>query len=141
MPSPRSTFRNVENEEDVRTPWSNILHLYNTEAQEPIPAYCLDMVVDGEKGYDYHRLIWRIPVSAIMNNSFPVNKEASVIENAANEWLEENEMGEITHLTDAEVLSATQYAIWALANAGYTLRGNYIKTKLDLFSYVSGNKG
>ncbi len=138
----QSTFRNVENEEDVTTPWSNILLLYNTEAQKPIPAYCLDMVVDGERGYDYRRLnledsgYYSVSdagrLRAIMNNSFPVNKEASVIENAANEWLEENEMGEITNLTGAEVLSATQYAIWSLANAGdgYLDNTPYVGTTL-----------
>jgi len=93
-----------------------------------IPAYCTDACISTSVGVEYKRtnlencsyyeegVAGRI--RAVCQNSFPYIKDISTIEETANRWLAENHPNNapISNLTGAEVIAATQYTIWCIAN-------------------------
>lgn len=97
-------------------------------AYASLGAYCVDACINARGGYAYRRVNLEDStyfddaaagrIRSIYLHSFPYIKDISAIEGAANAWLAENltDYTPITGLTGAEVITATQYSIWQVAN-------------------------
>ena len=97
-------------------------------AYASLGAYCVDACISARGGYAYRRVNLEdstyfddaaaARIRSIYLHSFPYIKSISDIEAAANAWLAENltDYTPITGLTGAEVITATQYSIWQVAN-------------------------
>lgn len=111
--------------------WSvsyEVYNLINRSTGESIPAYCTDACTGTVSGHSYTRTNLEdntyYPegaagrIRAICINSFPHIKDIDAIETAANRWLKANKetYTPIIDLTGAEVIAATQYSIWCVAN-------------------------
>ena len=111
--------------------WSVSYEVYNlidTLTDKSIPAYCTDACISAVSGHSYYRSNLEDStyypedaagrIRAVCMNSFPHIKDISAIEASANQWLIQDNPGAtpITNLTGAEVISATQYTIWCIAN-------------------------
>lgn len=97
-------------------------------AYASLGAYCVDACISARGGYAYRRVNLEdstyfddaaaARIRSIYLHSFPYIKDLSAIEAAANAWLAENltDYTPITGLTGAEIITATQYSIWQVAN-------------------------
>ncbi|MBR5868589.1 MAG: SpaH/EbpB family LPXTG-anchored major pilin, partial [Clostridia bacterium] len=93
-----------------------------------IPVYCADAVTDGVPGHQYRRVNLEDSdffskeaagrLRSIFFHSFPYIRDMEELEAAGNGWIKDSgkELGEIKHLRESEVISATQAAIWTLTN-------------------------
>lgn len=138
--SPHRGSMGIKNlETDEMEYWSVAYKVYNlinttalkgtsTDFFASIPAYCTDACVSTVEGYNYMRTNLEEStyfnettagkLRAICHNSFPYIKDISVIETRANQWLKTTkpDQAPISNLTGAEVIAATQYSIWCVAN-------------------------
>lgn len=99
-----------------------------TGAYASLEAYCVDACTNAQSGYAYQRVNLEdathfddtaaARIRSIYLHSFPYIKDVDSIGAAVNAWLEEtgDESRRIVDLTGAEAISATQYAIWQVAN-------------------------
>lgn len=93
-----------------------------------IEAYCTDACISAERGHAYQRTNLEDctfyddtaagRIRAIFLHSFPYLKDISAIETEANAWITANQADAsgISGLTGAEAITATQIAIWSVAN-------------------------
>lgn len=121
-------------------------------AYASIGAYCVDACIDAVSGVTYRRINLEDSgyftdttagrLRAIYLNAFPYIKDMSVIEKRVNEWLSQtqSEYAPVSGLTCAEVISATQYTIWEVAN-GTDVEGGtpYDETKDYTLEELSQN--
>lgn len=118
--------------------WNNtgfsVLNMINTTkiseggegAYASIPVYCVDAITDGVPGHDYRRVNLEDAgyfsdevagrLRAVYMNSFPYVTDMEKLAEAVNAWDVDDEYAEVVNLTESEAISATQAAIWALAN-------------------------
>ena len=99
-----------------------------TGAYASIEAYCTDACISAESGYIYQRTNLEDctfyddttagRIRAIFLNSFPYLKDMAAIEASINAWLAESgeQYTPVSALTGAEAITATQIAIWTVAN-------------------------
>ncbi len=117
--------------------WANtgfsVLNMINTGkltekgegAYASIPVYCCDAITDGVGGYAYRRVNLEDSgyftdemagkLRAVFMNSFPYQKNMSVLAAAVNAWAGDS-YEDVVSLTESEAISAAQAAIWKLAN-------------------------
>lgn len=98
-----------------------------------IPVYCVDAITDGIAGYNYQRINLEDSayfddeaagrIRAVIMNSFPYVTDMEVIEDAVNQWISGNGLGDsysqVQNLNYYEVISAVQSVIWTITNDGY----------------------
>lgn len=107
-----------------------------------IPAYCTDGNVYVRTNQSYRRInledctyydaVTAGKIRAIFLNSFPTVQDMTVLQAAANAWLESKEpdAAPIVDLTGAEALLATQAAIWCQSNKGtFRIDDVYVSTE------------
>lgn len=99
-----------------------------TGAYASIEAYCTDACISAESGYSYRRTNLEDctfyddetagRIRAIFLHSFPYLKDIAAIEASVNAWLAEtgDHYTPVSGLTGAEAITATQIAIWVVAN-------------------------
>ena len=99
-----------------------------TGAYASIAAYCTDACINAESGYSYRRTNLEDctfyddetagRIRAIFLHSFPYLKDMTAIESSVNAWLTEtgDHYTAVSGLTGAEAITATQIAIWVIAN-------------------------
>ncbi len=99
-----------------------------TGAYASIEAYCTDACISAESGHVYRRTNLEDctfyddttagRIRAIFLNSFPYLKDMAAIEASVNAWLAEtgDHYTAVSGLTGAEAITATQIAIWVVAN-------------------------
>ncbi|MBQ8165041.1 MAG: thioester domain-containing protein, partial [Clostridia bacterium] len=110
---------------DIREGVPTVIALYNSSENEMMKTYCLDLQVETVSNTRYRRLNLEDStyfsdenaelLRAIFLNGFIDPADTSDLQNAANEWLADQGMEQITDLTSAQALSATQYAIWLIS--------------------------
>lgn len=118
----------------------------------PVETYCIDLVTGMESCVYYKRINLEDSayfssdeaqrIRTIVNNGVTV-KQVADIQADANAWLEANGYAALTDLTGAEVLSATQAAIWCTANhVDSAAVGSYYVPKYTYIraSYYAGLK-
>lgn len=134
-------------------------------AYASIPVYCVDAVTDGVAGYAYRRINLEesdyfddntaCRLRAIMMNSFPYVTSMSSVESTVNAWITESggSYEQVVNLTESEVISATQAAIWTLTNnaevyapylgtGGYYTESEMVDTAIfnqEKSDYTNGN--
>ncbi len=136
------------NEADWNWTCFSVLNMINTSklsiggsgAYASIPSYCVDAITDGEPGHAYRRVNLEEStyfsadtagrLRAIILNSFPYIADMRQIEDAVNSSLASDV--KVTNLSESEVISATQAAIWTLVNnievyAPYLGTGGYYR--------------
>lgn len=113
-----------------------------TGAYASLEVYCVDACISAGGGSSYRRVnledathfddVAAGRIRAIFLNSFPYIKDISVIAAQVNSWLEEQggEYTAVSGLTAAEVVTATQYTIWVVAN-GDDVKGKSPYTYTD----------
>ncbi len=99
-----------------------------TGAYASIEAYCTDACINAESGHVYQRTNLEDctfyddttagRIRAIFLNSFPYLKDMAAIEASVNAWLAKTQTDytAVSGLTGAEAITATQIAIWVVAN-------------------------
>lgn len=99
-----------------------------TGAYASIEAYCTDACINAQSGHVYQRTNLEDctfyddttagRIRAIYLNSFPYLKDIASIEASVNAWLAEtgDDYTAVSGLTGAEAITATQIAIWVVAN-------------------------
>ena len=99
-----------------------------TGAYASIAAYCTDACINAESGHSYRRTNLEDctfydnatagRIRAIFLQSFPYLKDIASIETSVNAWLAEtkSDYTAVSGLTGAEAITATQIAIWVVAN-------------------------
>lgn len=97
-------------------------------AYASIPVYCVDACINAAEGSVYQRINLEDSayfdetsagrLRAVYMNSFPMIKDMTKIETTVNSWIDsqEAEHTALSGLTGAEAISATQLAIWTIAN-------------------------
>ena len=143
----RSSFKTASsNDFSPSTPIFNLINTTKlpqggTGAYASIAAYCTDANTYTQKNVNYRRINLEDStyfdddaagrLRAIFLHSFPYITDLYAIEDAVNDWLTKNpsELDQVSGLTGAEVITATQYSIWLVANSD-TVSGNaaYKKT-------------
>lgn len=97
-------------------------------AYASMEVYCIDACIDANGGSSYRRVNLEDStyfsddtagkIRAIFLNSFPYIKDVDTITDAVNAYLDSlgTEHTDVSGLTAAEVVTATQYTIWSVAN-------------------------
>lgn len=97
-------------------------------AYASLEVYCVDACINADGGSSYQRVNLEDStyfdddtagrIRAVFMSSFPYIKDMSAITDQVNAWLAEQggEYTAVSGLTAAEVVTATQYTIWLLAN-------------------------
>lgn len=104
---------------------ANLFDLYDEVKGHTVEAFCIDVDTRVNNAF-YQRInledstyfteVNAQKIRAIVNNGVTV-KSLAEMESAANVWLKANGKPEVIGLKGAEALTATQYAIWCMANA------------------------
>ncbi len=122
-----------------------------TGAYASLEVYCVDACISAGAGSSYRRINLEDStyfddhaagrIRAVFMNSFPYVKDMSVIAGKVNQWLKEQggEYTEVSGLTAAEVVTATQYTIWVIAN-GDDVKGKKSYSYTDDTYTVEGLK-
>lgn len=138
--------------------WTNcsVLNMINTTVlaqggegpYATIPVYCVDAITDGVPGYDYRRVNLEDAgyfsdevagrLRAIFMHSFPYVTDMAALAAAVNAW---NAEAGVENLTESEAITATQIAIWDLANtaevyAPYLGTGGYYEEEEMVPAYI-----
>ena len=116
-----------------------------------IPVYCVDAITDGVPGYNYRRVNLEDAgyfsdevagrLRAIFLNSYPYITDMAALAAAVNAW---DASAGVENLTESEAITATQIAIWDLANTaevyapylgtgGYYEESEMVPAYLDIF--------
>lgn len=157
--SPHMSSMNIRNLETGRMEgWycsQQVYNMINTNkigeggagAYASLEVYCVDACISAGAGNSYRRINLEDStyfddhaagrIRAVFMNSFPYVKDMSVITGKVNQWLKEQggEYTEVSGLTAAEVVTATQYTIWVIAN-GDDVQGKktYVYTDTDTYT-------
>ena len=114
----------------------SVLNMINTRkladggegAYATIPVYCVDAVTSGVPGYNYRRInledsgyytdVTAGQLRAIFLNSFPYVTDMEKLAADVNAWIAESgaDYDQVVNLQESEAITATQVAIWDLAN-------------------------
>lgn len=116
-------------------------------AYASLEVYCTDACINANGGSSYRRVNLEDStyfsadtagkLRAVFMNSFPYIKNMDVIADAVNTYLDDQaaEHVDVAELTAAEVVTATQYTIWAIANGSDVIPQNpYAMTDTDEYT-------